>query len=188
MTIQKGCLILIFMVATGLSATDAMALRPTPPATTPTPQAAQPPQSYHIVTQEHLGDWWKTDRLRDRPPSYPPSALRSEVGGCVAIAFAIHSDGSVTPLRLLRTVAPGADRAVRKALEQAAVASMADWRYLPATANTSRSPVLTYAPFGFAIEGSHPTSSNWEKKCELPDFVQTMEQMLSTSASSKAGS
>ena len=108
----------------------------------------------------------------------------------MAVAFEIHSDGSVSNERLWR------DETLRfhktKAWEQATLLAVHQWHFEPAPTNASRDPVYTYTTVTFTLSnGSKWTQSDKERddknkaKCEMVDFPQQVQAMINSAQAGK---
>jgi TonB family protein len=77
-------------------------------------------------------------------PAYPLELMRQNVGGTVILYGVIHTDGTVSNIRVLRSVDDQLDQFARKAI--------AKWQFQPATKNGA--PVDVEATFWIPF---HPT-------------------------------
>lgn len=146
----------------------------------------------HVIPNSDLEHWWVPPPGHPNPPpQYPLDALKAGVEGCVAVAFEIQSDGSVSNVRVwhsdLTNLYP------RKEVEQAALIATTRWHFVPAPANTTRAPVYTYEISTFTLSNS-PLSTKSDQqhqkevkaKCEVPDFAQQVKQMISAEQQNKS--
>ena len=72
-------------------------------------------------------------KIRDAAPVYPDSARAAGVRGVVILEATIAADGSVTDVRVLRSI---------PLLDQAAVDAVRQWRYEPVVVNGTPIPVV----------------------------------------------
>ena len=146
-----------------------------------------------VVPESDLKSWWQAGESLT-PPRYPIDALKSGAEGCVAVAFEIHSDGSVSNERVWRKqLSAGTDSAL-KLLEQSALLAVHQWNYVPAPTNAVRSPVYTYAVITFTLtegyrspERAKIKDAEFKAKCEMPDFPQQVQAMINAGTAAKGG-
>jgi TonB family protein len=79
-------------------------------------------------------------KIHDVRPAYPPDALAANVGGAVILAAAIDADGNVADARVLRSV---------PMLDAAAVDAVLQWKYNPALADGTPTPVTITVTVNF---------------------------------------
>lgn len=133
-----------------------------------------------IVDEKDLSTSWVLDTKNSSPPRYPVQLLRDGVGGCVAVATLIESDGRVTPRGVMTAQSNAKSDREREALEKAAVDSTAGLRYEPAPSNAARKPTLTYYTVAYAITDSKGSSDVAAVKtlCAIADFAATVKAKL----------
>ncbi|HWG10757.1 MAG TPA: energy transducer TonB [Rhodanobacteraceae bacterium] len=156
-----------------------------------------------VVQASALGQWWQAVPGHPNPlPQYPVDALQEGVTGCVAVAFEIHGDGSVSNERIWNSALTHAHSS--KQLEQAILQTVHQWRFDPTTTNMGHDPVYTYQTLTFTI--TEPSPSHWtvnifinkpttvdnrriepqtdelQAKCEMPDFAQQVQATINAGA------
>lgn len=169
-----------------------------PPASThktapATPAAATSPsgpaaEAFRIVTEDLTKQWWIAAKSNPAP-KYPLDAVRDNVQGCIAIAFAIHADGSTTPIQLIKHFWTVYNPGISAQFKQLMIRSVAQWHYAPAPANVSRAPVLTYAVATFTLgppnaSNQQAESDRMKAKCEVTNFAQDMQKLLGSPGNS----
>lgn len=144
----------------------------------------------HVIPEAQLQQWWQPSANHNPPPQYPIEAIKSGVEGCMAVAFEIHSDGSVSNERLWRDKTPRFHET--KAWEQATLLAVHQWHFEPAPANANRDPVYTYTTITFTLSnGSKWTKYDKERdnknktKCEMADFPQQVQAMINSAQAGK---
>jgi TonB family protein len=145
----------------------------------------------HVVPESALKEWWQPPSPNhNTPPQYPIEAIKSGVEGCMAVAFEIQSDGSISNERLWRDETPRFRET--KAWEQAALLAVHHWHFEPAPANVNRDPVYTYTTFTFTLSnGTKWTKYDKERddknkaKCEMKDFPQQVQAMVNSAQAGK---
>jgi TonB family protein len=80
-------------------------------------------------------------KIRHVPPVYPPEALAANVQGVVILEAVIATDGSVTDLKLLRSI---------PLLDQAAVDAVRQWLFTPTMLNGKPVEVAVTITVNFA--------------------------------------
>ena len=145
----------------------------------------------HVVPESDLKEWWQPPSPNhNAPPQYPIEALKSGVEGCMAVAFEIQTDGSVSNERLWRDETPRFHET--KAWEQATLLAVHQWHFEPAPANTNRDPVYTYAVVTFTLSNGDKWTKydkerddNNKAKCEMTDFPQQVQAMINSAQAGK---
>jgi len=145
----------------------------------------------HVVPESDLKEWWQSPSPNhNAPPQYPIEALKSGVEGCMAVAFEIQTDGSVSNERLWRDETPRFHET--KAWEQATLLAVHQWHFEPAPANTNRDPVYTYAVVTFTLSNGDKWTKydkerddNNKAKCEMTDFPQQVQAMINSAQAGK---
>ena len=131
-----------------------------------------------VVDEKNLSTLWVRDPER-RPsvPQYPEQLIKARIGGCVAVATLIGSDGRVTTRGVVMTQSNATQDWQRELLERAAIRSAAAQRYVPAPANAARLPALTYQTFTFAMhqKGRQPDMKALAAQCAIADFAATVK-------------
>jgi TonB family protein len=144
-----------------------------------------------VVPESELKLWWQSDPSSSNLPAvYPVEALRNTVESCVAVAFEIHSDGTVSNERVWNSNLT--DPTVGKQLRQSALLTAHQWRYVPAPANTGRTPVYTYLVITFILKGGYRGSGSareakLKSQCEMSDFPQQVQAMINAGTAAKGG-
>lgn len=137
-----------------------------------------------VVPESQIKDWWLPPPEHPNAPSpYPVAALKSGIEGCMAVAFEIRSDGSVSSERLWQDKTPRFGGT--KAWERATLLAVHQWRFVPAPANAARAPVYTYAVLAFTLSNTERQTEQEQKRqaqfqaeCEMPDFPQQVQSMI----------
>ena len=145
----------------------------------------------HIIPESDLKQWWLPLPGSHNPPSqYPIDAIKDGGEGCVAVAFEIHDDGSVSNERVWRSALNDANASVE--LKQAALLGVHQWRFVPAPANTEHAPVYTYQVVTFTLSNSPVSTENDKKrmneikaKCEMTDFPQQVQATINSAQTGK---
>ena len=153
----------------------------------------------HVISASELDQWWQAAAGGNPEPTYPPLIVE----GCVAVAFEIHGDGSVSNQRVWRSA--WTDATLGRQVEQAALQAVPHWRFVPAPANESHDAVYTYHIFTNTLSridpmpgtSPMPTASDRhraerrsdenEAKCEMTDFPQQVEAMINAGTAAKGG-
>jgi TonB family protein len=106
-------------------------------AATAPPSQPPPPPSAPV----RVGGTIKTPlRIQDAAPVLPPVALQAGVRGVVIVEIIIATDGSVSDVKVLRSI---------PLLDQAAIAAARQWRYEPTYLNGAPIPVIMTATVDF---------------------------------------
>jgi len=108
----------------------------------------------------------------------------------MAVAFEIQSDGSVSNERVWRTTL--ATSLESKRLERGVLLAMHQSHFVPAPANKNNNPVYTYKiftygwiPWGSDDHEIQRRGREDEAKCEMKDFPQQVQAMISAAANAK---
>lgn len=129
-----------------------------------------------VVPDSQLKQWWQAPPGHpNAPPQYPIDAVKEGVEGCVAVAFEIHADGSVSNERVWHSVLTNVYS--KKEVEQASLMAVHNWRFVPSPANTERVPVYTYNVATFTLDNA-PRESKFRANCEMSDFPQQVQAMI----------
>lgn len=144
----------------------------------------------HVVPEAQSQQWWQPSVNHNPPPQYPIEAIKSGLEGCMAVAFEIHGDGSVSNERLWRDETPRFHET--RAWEQATLLAVHQWHFEPAPTNTNRDPVYTYAVVTFTLsDGEKWTKYDKQRneknkaKCEMTDFPQQVQTMINSAQAGK---
>lgn len=120
---------------------------PAPPVATPTapvalspPAPPAPPAPPRITLPDSNADY-----LANRPPPYPPLSRRLGEQGKVVVRVFIDTEGNATQAEI-RT-SSGYDR-----LDQTALKTVRDWRYLPGKVNGEPKAMWFNVPINFVLE------------------------------------
>ena len=146
-----------------------------------------------VVPDSELNQWWQAVPGGNPEPQFPPLA----VSGCIAVAFEIHEDGSVSNERVWQRA--WTDANLGSQLEQAALGVLPHWRFIPAPANTNHDAVYTYQVFTNTLSliadpmpgaPPMPTASDRhrverqqeqaEAPCKMSDFPQQVQAMINS--------
>lgn len=109
----------------------------------------------------------------------------------MAVAFEIHSDGSVSNERVWRTTLTNA--LSDQQLKHYVLRDLHRWHFVPAPANQSESPVYTFNLFvyGAVYSGDDSddqrTAREGAAKCDIPDFPQQVQAMAQAAAAKGNG-
>lgn len=144
-----------------------------------------------VVPESQLDQWWQAAPTNHNSlPQYPVEALKSGVEGCMAVAFEIQSDGSVSNERLWSDKTPKFRET--KAWEQATLLAVHQWHFEPAPANANRDRVYTYAVVTFTLSNGEKWTkydkerdANNKAKCEMTDFPQQVQAMIDSAQADK---
>jgi protein TonB len=82
-------------------------------------------------------------KIVDVAPRYPPLAQAAHVEGVVILEAVIDADGSVTSVKVLRSI---------PLLDDAAVRAVRAWRFTPARLNGQAVPVVMTVTVNFALQ------------------------------------
>jgi TonB family protein len=134
----------------------AKALRPAAPASNmPAPSgnmtfvAAPPPPPEFQALLDQLkpmrisGDIKVPVKVKDVKPDYPPIAQSARVQGVVIVEAIIGADGNIAGSRVLRSI---------PLLDEAALASVNQWRFMPTLMNGEPVPMLMTVTVNFALK------------------------------------
>lgn len=145
----------------------------------------------HVVPESELKQWWQAPSPNTNPPpQYPIEAIKSGIEGCMAVAFEIHSDGSVSNERLWRDETPRFH--LTKVWEQATLLAVHQWHFEPAATNTNRDSVYTYTVVTYTLSNSEKLAKYDKErndknkaKCEMTDFPQQVQAMINSAQAGK---
>lgn len=154
----------------------------------------------HVIPASELNQWWQSAPGGNPEPQYPPLV----VDGCVAVAFEIHSDGSVSNQRVWRSA--WTDSNDGRQFEQAVLKILPHWRFVPASTNTDHSAVYTYQVFTHTasllsepMPGAPPMPTASDRRraishqeqaeapCKVSDFPQQVQAMINAGTAAKGG-
>lgn len=151
----------------------------------------------HVVPDSQLQQWWHLAQSEN--PSFPSFSSDHLQEGCVAIAFMIHSDGTVSNERVWRSA--WSDLMSRNQYNKFFLRVMHQRRFTPAATNTTHDPVYTYqvftwtvslVPFGVTPKPNHSDQLRAQQhegaikaKCEMMDFQQQVQAMTNSAQASK---
>ena len=82
-------------------------------------------------------------KVRDVPPTYPPVAQAARVQGVVILEAIIGPNGSVTEVKVLRSV---------PLLDDAAIAAVQQWQYTPTMLNGTPVPIIMTVTVNFTLQ------------------------------------
>ena len=137
----------------------------------------------HVIDADELTQWWQLAPGYGRPHPPAPDPSQPTPTGCMAVAFEIHADGSVSNERVWRTTLTNA--LADKQLERGVMKAVHQLRYVPASANKDGAPVYTYLMFTFEVmlQGSELSDAKLaEAKCAMTDFPQEVQAMTQAAA------
>lgn len=140
----------------------------------------------HIIPGSELDQWWQPDRASPNVPPAPTRAmLRAGLEGCVAVAFQVDGDGSVSHERIWKTTFP--DSRERKGLEAAVLDAVHRWHFIPAAGNAARDEVYTTLPITFTVgddtadtDAAKAATQKLGAPCNIPDFPQQVQAMINS--------
>lgn len=151
----------------------------TSPAAPASPTSAASSEAFRIVPQSQLNQWWANNN--NKPPPFPRDALENHIEGCGAIAFAIHADGTTTPVQLTKSYWTVDNPGISAQFKQILIRYVAQMRFTPAPRNASRTPVLTYIVTTFTInDNDGPKAAAMKKQCAVSNFAQDMQKLLAS--------
>lgn len=87
--------------------------------------------------------------VRRVEPTYPEMAMVAKVTGIVILEASVNEDGTVSEVRVLRSV---------KFLDQAAVEAVRQWRYSPLVLNGVHTPFVLSVTLNFSMKDARGTS------------------------------
>jgi TonB family protein len=93
-------------------------------------------------------------------PRYTGPAMRARIEGIVVLACVVNTDGSVGPVRLVRSLD------AERGLDQAAIDAVKQWQFTPGTKDGIAVPVLAVVEMRFSIATGPPV-------LEWPDAFAT---------------
>lgn len=151
----------------------------------------------HVVPDSQLQQWWQAVPGQEDPqPQFPPN---HDQEGCTAIAFMIHSDGTVSNERVWHSA--WSDLMSKNQYNQLFLRVMHQRRFRPAATNITHDPVYTYqvftltlslVPWGVTPKPSHSDQLRAQQhentikaKCEITDFPQQVQAMINSSQAGK---
>ena len=155
-------------------------------------------EQVHVIPDSELNQWWQAPPGGNSGPQLPPLAL----DGCIAVAFEIHEDGSVSNERVWHRA--WTDTNQGKQFEQAVLQVLPHWHFVPAPANAGHNAVYTYQVFAITMSmisnsmtgtPPMPTASDRRRaerqddqnkaQCEMSDFPQQVQNMINAAANAK---
>jgi TonB family protein len=86
--------------------------------------------------------------LKRVEPIYPPGAVRARIQGFVTVQFVVEADGTVGPVRVLKSLDPS--------LDAAAVDAVKKWLFKPGTKDSVPVRVLSNLVLTFSLNGQPP--------------------------------
>lgn len=133
-----------------------------------------------VVPASELEQWWQV-----APGHELNLGPQRDLQGCVAVAFEIHGDGTVSneriwnpssvPIWTLWSVTNNALQLARQ------------WRFVPAPTNKTHAAIYTYASVTYTLGNGFSRaqldefkSDKFRLKCEVPDFVQQVQAMINS--------
>ena len=153
----------------------------------------------HVVPDLQLQQWWEAAPGQENsPPQYPPDP---DQGGCVAVAFMIHGDGTVSNERVWHSEWSNAKSS--KTYDQLALRAVHQWHFVATATNTTHDPVYTYQIFTYTLTmissmpGVAPAPNHSDRlraqqheeaskaKCEMTDFPQQVQAMINSAQTGK---
>ena len=142
--------------------------------------AAHLEEDYLVVDNGGLGEYWNFTRKMPYP-SFPNSALRKHIEACVAVGFAVESDGRPSNVGVLRVeTSRPSDADETEGMKSAIIDAISGWRFEPAEANAARRPLYTYTVISMAYSApgtlagvAKQHAEKVTRSCEIPDFVAT---------------
>ena len=117
------------------------------PAAPPPPPPPPPPSQYYEVDGQQAvrigGNIPTPTKVQDVRPVYPPAAGDAGVSGTVIIELVLDTQGTVRRSRIVRSI-PG--------LDEAALAAVRQWRFLPTTVDGVVVPVVMTVTMNFTLQ------------------------------------
>lgn len=138
-----------------------------------------------VVSESDLKSFWLPSH-DNPPPQYPIDAIKAGAQGCVAVALEIHSDGSVSNVRVWHSDLTNVS--ARKEIEQSAMLSAIQSHFVPAPGNKEHTPVYTYQIVTFTLgnnAGNQRRGNEVKSKCEMTDFPQQVQAMINSTQAGK---
>lgn len=132
---------------------------------------------YTVVDEGSLEPYWMPAE-KTRGPQFPRAVFLKGIESCVAIGFAIESDGRTANVSVLRTASnkPGETQAIAQ-VEAAARQAVAQWRYDPGAENDQRKAVYTYIVVSDVLSSMNASKSvvrkhadDIEHPCHIENF------------------
>lgn len=141
-------------------------------------------EQVRVVPAKEFATWWQEDpAARNPPPAYFEKALRVAAEGCMAVAFLVHSNGSISNERVWLDTIP--TFSWREDMEQSVLQAVRRWRFIPASKNKARTPVYSYTTFAFTLSDDSLRARNIRAKCRVPDFPQQVQAMINSAQTGK---
>lgn len=141
-------------------------------------------EQVRVVPAQEFATWWEDDPAAQNPaPTYFEKALRVAVEGCMAVAFLVHSDGSVSNERVWRDTIPAFSW--RKDMEQSVLQTVRRWRFIPTSKNETRTPVYSYITFAFTLSDDSLRARSIRSRCRMSDFPQQVQTMINSAQAGK---
>ena len=150
----------------------------------------------HVVPDSQLQQWWQAAPGQENPPpQFPPNPDQE---GCVAVAFMIHSDGTVSNERVWRSV--WSDFQSKNQYNNYYLRVVHQRRFTPAATNEAHDPVYTYLVFTWTtslVPFGTPKPNHTDQlrvrqhedavkaKCEMTDFPQQVQAMINSTQAGK---
>ncbi len=110
----------------------------------PEPPPPPPPAPVHKAPVRIGGQIRPPQLLKRLEPEYPPLAVAAQVQGVVILEATVNEEGTVTDVRILRSVHPLLDREADRVVRQ--------WRYSPVVLNDIPVPFILTVTLSFALE------------------------------------
>jgi len=135
-SIATGTVNNVAAIERGVGSVDGIGVAENPPAAPPMAATRQGPQRLHQGIQAPR-------KTLGVAPKYPTVARESCVEGIVTLDVIIDEHGSVTSMRVLRSVA---------LLDQAAIDAVRQWRFTPARLNGEAIPIVMTVTVSFRLQ------------------------------------
>lgn len=155
-----------------------------------------------VIPDSQFSQWWQDPPGSvNREPELPIEVARAGVEGCVAVAFEVRSDGSVSNERIWKSALT--ESSVTKPFEQIILRGVHQWRFVPAASNGARVPVYTFRVLSYSIilipamtvvdipthaerERENRKDETLRAKCEMTDFPQQVQAMINSGQTGKS--
>ena len=108
------------------------------------PPPPPPPAPVHKAPVRIGGQIRSPQLLKRVEPEYPPLAVAAQIQGVVILEATVNEEGTVTDVRVLRSVHPLLDREADRVVRQ--------WRYSPVVLNDIPVPFILTVTVSFSLE------------------------------------
>ncbi|HJU07157.1 MAG TPA: hypothetical protein VJ727_01580 [Rhodanobacteraceae bacterium] len=148
-------------------------------------------ENFRVLPTDEAATLWQMDEAHKQAPHFVRDVIKAHAEGCVAVAYEIHADGSVSNARVLKDSWSKLSPEVIADQERAVTDAALKWQFIPADANKDRIPVYTYKVVSFITGDNRYTvgmkayRQKLKSQCEMPDFVQRVQQAVAAHSSLK---